>query len=77
MEYYWELRSKNAQNIKILMYPLQQQATIDITRHAPSIFGILHHMCMGVVLHTNPVRGELHIQCNANREVATLAARLE
>ena len=26
MEYYWELRSKNAQNIKALMCPLYMQA---------------------------------------------------
>ena len=28
---------------------------------------------MGVVLRTHPVRGESHIQCNANGEVATAA----
>ena len=27
MEYYWELRSKNAQNSKALMCPLQKQQT--------------------------------------------------
>ena len=27
MEYYWELRSKNAQNIKALMYPLYREVT--------------------------------------------------
>jgi len=30
---------------------------------------------MGFVLHAHLVRGESHIQNNANREVATLAAR--
>jgi len=29
---------------------------------------------MGVILHAHPVRGESHIQCNANREVATIQA---
>jgi len=27
---------------------------------------------MGVVLHAHPVRGELHIQRNANRQVVTV-----
>jgi len=29
------------------------------------------HVYMGVILRAHPVHGELHIQCNANREVAT------
>jgi len=28
MEYYWELRGKNAQNIKTLINPLYQQKTV-------------------------------------------------
>jgi len=31
---------------------------------------------MGVVRHAHPIRGEAHIQRNANWEVATLAPRL-
>jgi len=35
-----------------------------------------HILYMGVVLRAHPVHGESHVQHNANREVATLAARL-
>jgi len=33
MEYYWELRSKNAQNIKTLMCPLQDHFLIFLYNH--------------------------------------------
>jgi len=38
MEYYWELRSKNAQNIKALMYPLY------------SHIGVNYCSCEGVLI---------------------------
>ena len=48
---------------------------IEITRHNHSIIACSHHI-YGVVLCTHPVHGESHIQCNTNREVATLPAPL-
>jgi len=35
------------------------------------VFACLRHMYVGVSLHAHLVRGEWHIQRNANREVAT------
>jgi len=43
----------------------------EIKRHNPSIIACSCHIYMDVVLHTHPVRGESHIQRNANGEVAT------
>jgi len=48
------------------------QATIEITCHDHSIIARLCHIYIGVVLHAHPVCGESHIQCNANREIATI-----
>jgi len=39
--------------------------------HDHSIIACSRHIYMGVVLRAHPVRGESHIQRNANREVAT------
>jgi len=36
-----------------------------------SITACLCHIHMGAILHTHRTRGELHIQCNGNEEVAT------
>jgi len=33
IEYYWELRSKDAQNIKILMCPLYREGQRAVTHH--------------------------------------------
>jgi len=52
-------------------FTLWQQATIEITRHDHSIIACSRHVYMGVVLRAHPVRGESHIQTNANGEVAT------
>jgi len=50
-----------------------QQAT-DITCHDHSVIACLCHIhgYMGVILRAHSVRGESHIQRNANGEVATL-----
>jgi len=53
-------------------FTLWQQATIEIMRGNQSIIACSRHVYMGVVLRAHPVRGESHIQRNANREVATL-----
>jgi len=39
-------------------------------RHDHSIIAYSRHVYMDVVLSVHPVRGEQHIQRNANREVA-------
>jgi len=41
-------------------------ATIEITQRDHSIIACSRHIYMGVVLRAHPVRGELHIQRNAN-----------
>ena len=48
-----------------------RSVTLEITCHDRSI--IACHMYMGVFLCAHLVHGELHIQCNANGEVATVA----
>ena len=45
----------------------KQQYTM---RHDHSIIAYSRHVYMDVVLSVHPVRGEQHIQRNANREVA-------
>jgi len=57
-------------------FTLWQQATIKITCGAHCISASSRHIYMGVGFHAHSVRGELHIQQNASREIATLAARL-
>ena len=49
-------------------------ASSEITRYDHSIIGCSRRIYIGVILRAHPVRGESHIQCNANREVATTAA---
>jgi len=53
-------------------FTLWQQATTEITCHDHSIIACSRHIYFGVVLRAHPVRGELHIQRNANGEVATI-----
>jgi len=53
-------------------FTLWQQATIEIICHDHSIIACTPHIYVGSVLRTHPVRGESHIQRNANREVATV-----
>jgi len=53
-------------------FTLWQQATIEITCHDHSIIACSCHIFMGLVLRLHPVRGESHIQRNANGEVATI-----
>jgi len=53
-------------------FTLWQQATIEITRRDHSMMACSRHKNMGVVLRAHPVRGESHIQRNANGEVATI-----
>jgi len=53
-------------------FTLWQQATTEITCHDHSIIACSRHIYLGVVLRAHPVRGELHIQRNANGEVATI-----
>jgi len=56
-------------------FTLWHQSTTKIPRRAHFISACSHHM--GVVNHAYPVRGESHIQHNANWEAATLAERLD
>jgi len=42
-----------------------------LTRRDHSIIACSHHIYMGVILRTYPIRGESHIQRNACGEVAT------
>ena len=57
-------------NASAQSFTLWQQA-IEITRRDHHIIACSRHIYMGVVLRAHPVRGESHIQRNANREVAT------
>jgi len=52
-------------------FTLWQQATIEITCHGHPVIACSCHIYMGVILRAHPIRGESHIQRNANREVAT------
>jgi len=57
-------------------FTLWQQATIQTTCHDHSIIACSCHVgCMGAILRAHPVRGEAHIQRNANREVATVTVK--
>jgi len=62
---------QKAQAASAQSFTLWQQATIEITCHDHSIIACSRHIYMGVILPAHPVRGESHIQCNANWEVAT------
>jgi len=62
----WQARAACAQN-----FTLWQQATIEFTCHDHSIIACLRHVYIGAVLRAHPVRGESHIQRNANGKVAT------
>jgi len=67
----WKARATSAQG-----FTLWQKAMIEITCCAHSIIACSRHIYMGVVVDARHVCGELHIQHNANREVAKVAARL-
>ena len=62
----WKARVTSVQR-----FTLWKQAAIEITCHAHSFIACSHHIYMGVILHSHPVCGELHVQHNANEEVAT------
>jgi len=47
-------------------------ASAEITRHNRSVIACSCHIYMGVILRPHPIRGESHIQRNANREFATV-----
>ena len=47
--------------------------TIEITCHDHCIIACSHHMYMGGILRAHLVRGESHMQRNANREVAIIS----
>jgi len=51
------------------------EATVEVTRQDHSITTFSRHIYMGVILRAHLVRVELHIQRNANREVAIVAKR--
>jgi len=70
-----ECCDRKAQAACALSFTLWQQATIEITRRDHSIIACSRHIYMGVVLRAHPVRGESHIQRNANQEVATKDAK--
>jgi len=44
----------------------------ELTRHDHSIIACSRHLYMDVVLYAHPVRGESHIQRNANGDVAII-----
>jgi len=44
----------------------------EITCHDHAVIACSRHIYMGVMFRAHPVRGESHIQRNANREVATV-----
>ena len=52
--------------------PLWQHATIEITHSDRSIIACSRLIHVGAFLQAHPVHGELHIQCHAHQEVATL-----
>jgi len=52
-------------------FTLWQQATTEITRRDHSIIACSRHLDIGVVLRAHSFHGELRIQRNASREVAT------
>jgi len=47
-------------------FALWQQATTEIMRRYHSIIACSRHIYIGVILRAHPVRGESHIQRNAN-----------
>jgi len=53
---------------------LWQKATVQIPRRDHSIMACSRHSRMGAILHAHLVRGELHIERRAGREVATVSA---
>jgi len=57
-------------------FTLWRQPTIEITRNAHSVSACSRRIYTGVFLPAHPVRGESHIQRNANREVETRAAKV-
>jgi len=59
-------RAESAQS-----FTLWRQTTIEITCRDHCIIACSRHIYMGVILRAHPVRGESHIQRNANGEVAT------
>ena len=64
--YDWKTREACAQS-----FTLWQQVTIEITRWDHSIIACARHVYMVLVLRAQAVRGESHIQRNANGEVPT------
>ena len=44
----------------------------EITRYDHCFIACSRHVYMGVILRTHPIRGELHIQRNANGEVVII-----
>jgi len=64
---------RKAQAASAQSFTLRQQATTEIiTRRDHSLLVCATYEYMCVILHAHPVRGELHIQHNVNREVATI-----
>ena len=69
----WYCCDQKTQAVFAQSFTLWQQATMDITCHDHSIIACSHHIyTCGCYSSRTPVRGESHIQCNANREVATI-----
>jgi len=58
-------------------FTLWQPETIEIIQWNQSLIAYSRHVYTGVGLHTYPVRGESHIQCNANWEVAIVLGPTE
>jgi len=42
-----------------------------------SVIACSRHVHLGVILRAHPVHGELHIQRNANQEIATIATLID
>ena len=64
----WPCRNWKTLVASVQTFMLWQQATVEVTPQDSFIIACSHHIHVGVILHTH---GELHIQCNANWEVAT------
>jgi len=63
--------NRKARAAYVQSFTLWQQATIEFTRREHSIIVCSRHICMGDVLRSHSVRGEMRIQRNARGEVAT------
>ena len=69
----YRVADRKARAASAQSFTLWQSATIEMNRRDHSIIACSYHVHMVVILHAHLVRGESHIQRNANRAVATTA----